>query len=78
MTLDHTKATPTIGHQKIISQQVNTFEVMPTVYKDKDKVPPFLLRIRVFGKNLHNCLIDSRASCNVMQLSIAKRLGVTP
>jgi hypothetical protein len=33
-------------------------------------VPPFLLMFEVFNKNLHNCLVDSWASSNVMPLSI--------
>ena len=51
---------------------------MPTMFKDKLEVPPFLLSICIFGKNLHNCLIDSGASCNVMLLTIYQRLGAVP
>lgn len=51
---------------------------MPTMFKDKVEVPPFLLSIMIYGKNLHNCLIDLGASCNVMTLSIAQRLGLNP
>ena len=40
--------------QKIESQQVNTSKAMPTISKDKDEVPPFLLSLRIFEKNLHN------------------------
>lgn len=79
-TLDHTKVshnTNTIP-QKIVSQQVNTSEVMPTMFKDKVEVPPFLISIKIYGKNLHNCLIDLGASCNVLPLSITQRLRVTP
>ncbi len=78
--LDHT----TVSHytnvvpQKTVSQQVNVVEAIPTMFKDKVEVPPFLLSIRIYGKNLHNCLIDSEASCNIMRLSIAQRLGVGP
>ena len=59
-TMDHTKLphNMNIVPQKIVSQQVNTLEVMPTMFKDKVEVPPFLLSIRIYGKNLHNCLID--------------------
>ena len=64
--------------QKTIPQQVNVVEAMPAMFKDKVEVPPFLIRIRIFGKNLPNFLIDSGASCNVMPLSIAQRLGVNP
>ena len=41
-------------------------------------VPPFLLTFEVFNKNLHNCLVDSGASSNVMPLSIYKKLNATP
>jgi hypothetical protein len=54
---------------------VNTFS------EDKKKkhfVPLFLLTFEVFNKNLHNCLVDSRASSNVMPLSICKKLNVIP
>ena len=37
-----------------------------------------MLSIRIYGKNIHNCLIDLGVSCNVIPLSIAQRLGVNP
>ena len=46
--------------------------------KGKPFVPLFLLKFEVFNKNLHNCLVDSRASSNVMPLSICKKLNVVP
>lgn len=48
------------------------------MFKDNVEVPPFLFSIRIYGKNLHNFLINSEASCNVMPLLIAQRLGVIP
>ena len=79
-TLVHTKVSPNknIVPQKTVSQQVNVAEVMPTMFKDKVEVPPFFLSIKICRKNIHNCLIDLGASCNVMPLSIAKRLRVNP
>ena len=47
-------------------------------YQGKDEPAPFLLSVRMFEKLLHNCLIDSGASSNVMPLNICRRLGVTP
>ena len=78
--IDHTKVTPNVNiiPQKMVSQQVNALEAIPTMFKDKVEVPPFFLSIKIYGKNLHNFLIDLGSSCNVMQLSIAQRLGVTP
>ena len=79
-TLDYRKVShnTNIVPQKTVSQQVNATEVMPTMFKDKVDVPPFFLSIRIYGKNLHNFLIDSGASCNIMPLLIAQRLGVNP
>ena len=79
-TLDHTKAphNMSIVPQKKISQQVNASKAMPTMFKDKVEDPLFLLNIKIYGKNIHNFLINLEASCNVMPLSIAQRLGVTP
>ena len=78
--LDYMKASHNANDtsQKVAPQQVNVGEAMPTMFKDKIEIPPFLLSIRIYGKNLHNCLIDLGASCNVMPFSIAQRLGVTP
>jgi hypothetical protein len=41
-------------------------------------VPPFLLTFEVFNRNLHNCLVDSGASSNVMPLAICNKLGIVP
>ena len=79
-TLDHIKGphNTNIVPQKIVSQHVNVIEAMPTMFKEKVEVPPFLLSTRIFGKNLHNCLIDLGTSYNIMPLSIVQRLGVNP
>jgi hypothetical protein len=46
--------------------------------KEKPFVPPFLLTFEVFNRNLHNFLVDSGASSNIMPLSICKKLNVVP
>ena len=43
--------------------------------KSKFKTPPFLLTFDIFNYNVHNCLVDSGASINVMQLSFCKRIN---
>jgi len=56
----------------------------PTVnYCSEDKkrnpfVPSFLLTFEVFNKNLHNYLVESGESSNVMPLSICKKLNIVP
>ena len=34
--------------------------------KSRSQTPPFLLTFEIFNRNLHNCLVDSRDSSNVM------------
>jgi hypothetical protein len=46
--------------------------------KGKPFVPPFLFTFEFFNRNLHNCLVDSGASSNVMPFSICKKLNVVP
>jgi hypothetical protein len=41
-------------------------------------MPPFLLMFEVFNRNLHNCLVDSKASSNVMPLVVCNKLGAAP
>jgi hypothetical protein len=46
--------------------------------RGKPFVPPFLLTFEVFNINLHNFLVDSGASSNVMPFSICIKLNATP
>ena len=39
---------------------------------------PFLLTFGIFNRNVHNCLVDSRASSNVLPYSVCKKLNVEP
>ena len=46
--------------------------------KSKSKHPPFLLTFEIFNHNVHNCLVDSGASVNVMPISVCKRINGHP
>ena len=46
--------------------------------KSRYHTPPFLLTYEVFNKELHNCLVDSRASSNILPKSICAKLNVQP
>ena len=46
--------------------------------KSKYKTPPFLLTFEIFNHNMHNCLVDSGASVNVMPLSVCKKINGQP
>ena len=43
--------------------------------KSKNKNPPFLLTFENFNHNVHNFLVDSGASINVMPISVCKRIN---
>ena len=46
--------------------------------KPKFRTPPFLLNFDIFNYNVHNCLVDSGASINVMPLLVYKRINGQP
>ena len=46
--------------------------------KYKSKNPPFLLTFEFFNHNVHDCLVDSGASVNVMPLSVCKKINGQP
>lgn len=60
-TMDHTKTSHNANTipQKIVSQQVNVVEALPIMFKDNVEVSPFLLSIRIYGKNLYNIREES-------------------
>ena len=44
--------------------------------KSRSQTPPFLLTFDIFNQNVHNCLVHSGDSSNVMSYSICKKLNV--
>ena len=46
--------------------------------KSRSQTPPFLLTFDIFNRNVHNCLVDSGASSNVMPYSVCKKLNAQP
>jgi hypothetical protein len=41
----------------------------------RKNVPPFLLTFKIFNRNVHNCMVDSGASSNVMPLSVCQNIN---
>jgi hypothetical protein len=70
------------GHKKNISQTYPASKPTINTYtnnrKERPFVPPFILTFEVFNRNLHNCLVDSRASSNVMPMVVCNKLGTVP
>ena len=46
--------------------------------KSKYKTPQFLPTFEIFNHNVHNYLVDSGASVNVMPLSVYKKINGKP
>ena len=46
--------------------------------KSRSQTPPFLLTFDIFNQNVHNYLVDSGDSSNVMPYSIYKNLNAQP
>ena len=46
--------------------------------KSRSQTPPFLLTFEIFNRNVHNYLVDSGDSSNVMPYSICKKLNAQP
>ena len=46
--------------------------------RSNSHTPPFLLTYEIYNRNLHNCLIDSWASLNIMPTSVCSKLNIEP
>jgi predicted aspartyl protease len=46
-----------------------------SVVNTQKNVPPFLLTFEIFNRNVHNCMVDSGASSNVMPLSVCQKIN---
>ena len=47
-------------------------------WEEKAKTPPFLLTLEMLDHNVHNCLVDSRSSVNVMPLEVCRNINGQP
>jgi hypothetical protein len=59
------------------NKQVNANDVL-IGDKSNSHTPPFLLTFEIFNKNVHNCLVDSGASSNIMPYSVCKKINAEP
>jgi hypothetical protein len=52
--------------------------ILNTMYLDRkrDNNPPFYLSLGMNDLRLNNCMLDSKASTNVMSLKVMKKLGL--
>lgn len=45
-------------------------------YTPRKAIPPCLITLRLVGKNLQNCMMDSDASANIMPYEVCKALNL--
>jgi hypothetical protein len=53
-----------------------TMNLGPLIENKDDSSPPFYTSLNIHDKVLHNCLMDSRASHNLMPKSVMDELGL--
>jgi hypothetical protein len=46
-----------------------------TTLSTRKNIPPFLLTFEIFNRNVHNCMVDSGASSNVMPWSVCQKIN---
>jgi hypothetical protein len=46
-----------------------------TTLNTRKNVPPFLLTFEIFNRNVHNCMVDSGASLNLMPWSVCQKIN---
>ena len=58
----------------------NSQDVSATMIERKSKsmTPPFLITFEILNMNVHNCLVDSGASSNIMLYSVCLKLNMSP
>jgi hypothetical protein len=59
---------------KVVSENASKTPQATTLSTRKN-VPPFLLTFEIFNRNVHNCMVDSGASSNVMPWSVCQKIN---
>ena len=67
-----------MGKPPSCSNKVNPTDLVLIGDRSISHTPPFLLTYEIFNKNVHNCLVDSGASSNIMPRTVCTKLNITP
>lgn len=67
-----------MGKPPSSSNKVNLTDLVLIRDRSISHTPPFLLTYDIFNRNVHNCLVDSRASSNIMPRTVCTKLNITP
>ena len=62
----------------IVINKVDPNDIALIRGRSRSHTLPILLTYEIFNKNLHNCLVDSRASSNILPKLICGKLNVQP
>lgn len=71
---------PNLPQQPITSINTQDSSVDGSTIGQRSRLvtPPFLLTFKIFNNNVHNYMVDSRASSNVIPFSVCQKLNIDP
>ena len=72
------QASKYMGKSPSSTNKVNTNDLVLIGDRSISHTPPLILTYEIFNKNVHNCLIDSGASSNIMPRIVCTKLNITP
>jgi ribonuclease HI len=58
-----------------VALEIASKKPQATTLSTRKNVPPFLLTFEIFNRNVHNCMVDSGASSNVMPWSVCQKIN---
>ena len=67
-----------MGKPPSSSNKVNSTYLVLIGDRSITHTPPILLTYDIFNRNIHNCLVDSGASPNIMPRTVCTKLNITP
>lgn len=67
-----------MGKPPSSSNKVDPSDLVLISDRSISHIHPFLLIDEIFNKNVHNCLVDSEASSNIMPRAMCTKLNITP
>jgi hypothetical protein len=59
---------------KVVEEKASR-KPLETTSNTRKNVPPFLLTFEIFNRNVHNCMVDSGKSSNVMPWSVCQKIN---
>jgi hypothetical protein len=62
------------NYDKVVEENASK-KPLATTLNTRKNVPPFLLTFKIFNRNVHNCMVDSGASSNVMPWSVCQKIN---